>query len=54
MYIGNEKTRRLWNEIRPWMNGATLKPDAPEEIKVKFEEVKRLMDEEEERQIKMM
>lgn len=54
VYIGTEKTRKLWKEIKPWLNGAELKSDAPEEIKAKLEEFKNLMDEEEERQIRMM
>lgn len=54
MYIGNAETRKLWDELRPWMRGAKLREDAPDEIKEKLELYKRLMDEEEERQIKMM
>lgn len=33
MYIGNAGTRKLWDEIRPWMQGAKLREDAPEDIK---------------------
>lgn len=53
MYIGNERTRKLWEEIKPWKNGTVLKPNALEEVKAKIEEYKKLMDEEEERQISM-
>lgn len=54
MYLGNEKIRKLWEEIKPWMKGASIQPDAPEEIKAKFAEIGKLMDEEEERQISML
>lgn len=54
MYIWNEEMEKLSNEIEPWRDGATLKPDVPEEIKEKFKELKRLAKEEEDRQIDMM
>ena len=54
VYLGNEKIRKLWEEIKPWMKGASIQPDAPEEIKAKFAEIGKLMDEEEERQISML
>lgn len=54
MYVGTDETIELWKEVHPWMKGAILRPDAPEEIKEKFERVLRLMDEEEEKQIRMM
>ncbi|MDO4491676.1 MAG: hypothetical protein Q4B85_11480 [Lachnospiraceae bacterium] len=54
MYIGNAETRKLWSELSPWMQGAKLRDDAPDEIIEKLELWKKLMDEEEERQIRMM
>jgi hypothetical protein len=54
MYIGNEKTRRLWKEIKPWLKGAALREDAPDDVKRKFEDWKMEMNAEEERQIYLL
>lgn len=54
MYIWNEEMEKLSSEIEPWREGATLKPNTPEKIKEKFEELKRLAKAERTRQINMM
>lgn len=54
MRMLNKEMKKLWDEIRPWMDGAKIVDDAPVEAKKKAERIKEIIKNEEEKMINMM
>lgn len=55
MYIWTEETRKMMDELRPYIvNPGEITPNAPEGTKEKYAELLRLLEEEKDRQIAMM
>lgn len=55
MYVWTEETRNLMDEVRDYLDDdGEVVPEAPEGTKEKWEQIKKLLDEETERQIQMM
>lgn len=55
MYIWTEETRKLMDEVRDYLDdNSEMIPDAPQEIKEKWQKMRSLLAEEKERQIELM
>lgn len=48
-----EEMNRLWAMIKPWLNGCTLRKDAPKEITEAEEEYNRLFEEQYQYELKL-
>ncbi len=42
MYIVDENERKLWESVKPYLEGCKLKEDAPKEIIEASEELKKI------------
>lgn len=49
-----EEMNRLWDMIKPWLDGCTLRKDAPKEIVEAYKEYDRLFDEQYEFEFNLM